>query len=626
MNKNQILAIVVVIVIVGAAGAYMFWPKPTGVTPTPPRLNTAIQEGIGDPEHLDPAVDYETAGGAVIMNVYETLYGYEWYGQNTTPSVPLLAESYVTSANGLNYTFTLRHGVTFHDGTPFNASCVKYSLDRAMKIFDTAGPVWMFAEPILGGQAVENAANDYGAGSPEHIAAYDNWEANSSAIIVLDDYTVRFRLAFVYAPFFSVLAFSVACVVSPSWVEANGGDDYGAINSYLDTHACGTGPYKFVSWVPDEQIQLKLNTNYWRATAAKAENPNYGSITDVVIKKNTDVNSRILNLLANATDIGYWPTTHALYIWNRVNGSNGDGTVKSLYPQLKLWCQYPTYDVMFLGFNMRQYLNISGNIVLSPFVMKSVRESFSYAFNYETFIQKVINGFGQQAQGPIPIGMFGHNDSLRMYQYDLDQAVLKWNAAMDAGLNTILANMSYNFDIYYNEGNPIRQQGCLLMGDGIKAILADPLATQPSSPLTVTVKAVSWPNYLYMLNNRQLPFFFLGWAPDYADPDDYVVPFVKSTGLYANRIALSLSEGWNATLVDGWITAAAQSVSSAERITLYGKVQTAIVDQAAFVWAYQATTFHVEAVYMNGYNYNPMWYGLYFYHMWKAYPAGYTMP
>ncbi|RDE14491.1 MAG: hypothetical protein C4K47_03920 [Candidatus Thorarchaeota archaeon] len=626
MEKNMVLAIVVVVIVVGAAGAYILL-QPPAVTLIPPRIHTIIQETAGDAEYLDPAVDYETAGGAVIMNVYETLYGYEWVGTNTTPSVPLLATSYVVSGDGKNYTFTLRQGVTFHDGTPFNATAMKYSLDRVMKIFDTAGPAWMFAEPLLGGQAVEDAANEFGAPSTEFNAAYDNWFANSHSIIVLDTYTIRLRLAFKYAPFFSVLAFSVACAVSPTWVEANGGVEYGTHNAYVDTHTCGTGPYMMTSWVPTEQIQLTAYTNYWRATAAKAEFPNAGSITNVVIKQNTDVNSRILNLLANSTDTGYWPTTHALYIWNRVNGSNGDGTLKSLYPQLKLWCQVPTYDVMFMGFNMREYMNISNNIVKSPFVIKEVREAFSYAFDYATMIANVLNGFGQQAQGPIPIGMFGHNDSLRMYSYDLDKAVEKWNAAMSSGLlEPILANMSYNLDIYYNEGNTVRQQGCLLMGDGIQAILDDPLALQPVSPLTVTVKSVAWPSYLYMLNNRQLGFFFLGWAPDYADPDDYVVPFVKSTGLYANRIGLQLSTGWNATLVDGWITAAAQELDPTARNVLYGKIQQAVVDQAAFVWAYQAQTFHVEGVYMNGYNYNPMWYGLYFYHFYKAYPTGYTMP
>lgn len=619
----MILAIVVVVVIVGAAGAYILLQPQPVTTLTPPREKTIIWETIGSPEYLDPHTDYETFGSWICYNVYETLFTYEWDSINTQPVVPLLAESVAISADGLNYTFTLRQGITFHDGTPFNASCVKWNFERVMRVFDTFGPAWIFAEPILGGQAVEDAANEYGAGSAEHIAAFDNWAANSTSIIVLDTYSVRLRLAYKYAPFLAGITYEVGAMMSPSWGNAHNGTDY-AHSTYIDQHTCGTGPYEVISWASGEQIQLSRYTNYWRATAAKTQFSKAGSIDSVVIKTNEDVNSRILNLLANSTDGGYWPATHALYIWNGVNGTNGDGTIKSLYPKLKLWCQEPTFDVMFLGFNMNPYLNRSGNIVQSPFTIKSLRESFSYAFNYQTFITNILNGFGTQAQGPIPKTMFGHNDSLFTYSYDLDQAVQKWNLAMTQGLPAVLANMSYTFDIYYNSGNTNRQQACLLMKDGINAILADPLATQPASPLTINVQALAWPSYLYQVNHKQLPFFFLGWAPDFADPDDYVGPFVKSTSTYAGRIGLAGSAGWNATLVDGWITTAAGSQDSNERIALYGKVQQAVVAQVAYIWAYQATSFHVEAVYMNGYQFSAM-HDPYFFHYYKAYPAGFTL-
>ncbi|RDE15915.1 MAG: hypothetical protein C4K49_05565 [Candidatus Thorarchaeota archaeon] len=626
MNKNQILAIVVVVVIVGAAGAYVLWPKgPAGVTPTPPREGTLIWETISTPQYLDPHVDYETFGSWIAYNCYETLYTYEWHTDNTEPVVPLLAESYVTSADGLNYTFTLRQGVTFQDGTPFNASCVKWNFERAMKIFDPDGPVWMFAEPILGGGDVEAALYDHGGASPEFAAAYDNWVANSSSLIVMSNYVIRMRLAYKFAPFLAAITYFVGAQMSPTWVAKHGGVAYGAHNTYIDTHTCGTGPYNVTSWVPEEVIQLSKVSNYWRATAAIADVPEAGTLDTIVIKTNNDVSSRILNLLANSTDVGLWPTTHASYIWNGVTSDSGDGTLKSLNRKLKVWCGEPGYNVMFIGFNMNPTLNKSGSIVQSPFTIKSLRESFSYAFDYQTFIDTIISGFGIQCQGPIPTGMFGHNDSLYMYQYDIDQAVLKWNQAMTEGLPAILANMSYSIELYYNVGNTVREQGCLLMKDGIMKILADPAATDPASPITVTVQALSWPSYLYQLNNKQLPFFFLGWAPDYADPDNYASPFVKSTSLYAGRIGLGISAGWNSTLVDGWINTAAQSLVPADRITLYGKIQKAIVDQAAYIWVYQSTNFHVEAVYMNGYVYNAMLSGPYFYHMWKAYPTGFTL-
>ena len=70
-------------------------------------------------------------------------------------------------------------------------------------------------------------------------------------------------------------------------------------------------------------------------------------------------------------------------------------------------------------------------------------------------------------------------------------------------------------------------------------------------------------------------------------------------------------------MVDGWIDAAAVETVDATRITIYGDIQEAIVDHCAFLWGYQATSFHVEGAWMNGYVFNPM-HDPYFYHYYKT--------
>jgi peptide/nickel transport system substrate-binding protein len=615
MERNQILAIVVVLVIVGAAGAYILLMPPAG----PQRPNAIIWETIGNPEYMDPHVNYESFGSWVHYNIYETLYTYPWDSTDTAPSVPLLAESAPTiSGDGLNYTIELREGITFHDGTPFNASCVQYNFYRVMKIFDGWGPAWMFAEPILGGQAVEDAVYEFGEGSDEHIDAYDAW-VDMDPIIVMDEYTVRFRLAYPYAAFIPAITYEVGAMISPTFIEANGGIEYGTHNDVLDVDACGTGPYMLTEWVVDQYIQLDLYEDYWRMDAAKTTHPYAGNITSITIKTNEDVNSRILNMQSGATDGGYWPVSHADQVYNNqtvADFGDNDGTQQSSNPDLKVWAGYPTFDVMFLGFNMNPTLNKSGEFIQSPFTIKETREAFSWAFDYETYIENVLQGFGQQLQGPVPIGMFGHYDDLFMFEYDLEEAVDAWNIAMTKGLDDILANMSYDLEIYYNSGNTNRERACLLMKDGIEAVIADPDSTDPSQTLNIDVVALEWASYLYQVRNKQLPVFFLGWAPDYADPDNYVGPFVRSTLTYASRIGLAVSEGWNETLVDGWITDAAQSTNPSEREDIYEDIQVAIVDHVAYLWCYQATTFHVESAHMNGYQFNAM-HDPYFFHYYK---------
>ncbi|RLI49435.1 MAG: ABC transporter substrate-binding protein, partial [Candidatus Thorarchaeota archaeon] len=106
MERNYIIALVVIVIIVGSAGAMIFLaPSPL---PTPARGDTIIWETIGNPEYMDPHVNYESFGSWIHYNVYETLYTYGWDSADTNPTVPLLAESYEVSSDGLNWTFHLR--------------------------------------------------------------------------------------------------------------------------------------------------------------------------------------------------------------------------------------------------------------------------------------------------------------------------------------------------------------------------------------------------------------------------------------------------------------------------------------------------------------------------------------
>ncbi|MFW9837970.1 MAG: ABC transporter substrate-binding protein [Candidatus Thorarchaeota archaeon] len=575
------------------------------------------------PEYMDPHKNYESMGQWIHYNVYETLFTYPWDTADTTPAVPLLAESVAISADGLNYTFTLRQGVTFHDGTQFNATAVQMNFWRMLgRGWDHGwGPVWMVAEPILGGQAIEDAVYAYGDGSPEHIAAWANWVENVSAVVVTGYYEVTINLAYPFTPFISIIAAPVCSMISPSFFMNHGGVSPQSYDQTLDEEACGTGPYELVQWIQDDRIELTLNEEYWRADAARTIRPYAGSITDVTFKLNHDVNSRILNLQVGTTDGCYWPTSNAYYIWNNVS-TIGDGTLQSLNPDIKVWAGNPTFDIMFIGFNMHPSLNVSGDIRLNPFVDWELRAAVSYAFDYDSLIDQIIDGLGVQLQGPIPLGMFAHDNDLFMFSQDMLEAVNHWNIAMANGLDIVWANNSYELNIYYNAGNYDRRAAGLLLKDAIENIIADPASTDPSSPLTIDVMPLEWANYVYLTRMHQLPVYWMGWTPDYADPDFYAKPIVKSTGVYASYVGLQGSLGengvvWDAATIDGWIDNAAVETDEATRIFLYEDVQAAIVEHCAYIWGYQALNFHVEGARNNGYVFNPM-HDPYFYHYYKT--------
>ena len=144
----------------------------------------------GEPDQLDPATCYDARGSLVIQNLYDRLVGYD--SPDTTVINCRLAETWETSPDGMEYTFYLRKDATFHDGSPITADAVKYSFDRVLKM--NQPPAWMMAQCM---------------------------DLNSTQVI--DDYTVKITLTKPYAAFLPILCYTVASVVNPAVIEANGG-------------------------------------------------------------------------------------------------------------------------------------------------------------------------------------------------------------------------------------------------------------------------------------------------------------------------------------------------------------------------------------------------------------------
>ena len=582
--------------------------------------DTLIWETIGNPDYLDPHMDYESFGNWISYNVYETLYTYPWDSAVTEPTVPLLAASApVISVDGLNYTINLREGITFHDGTAFNANCVKWNIERAMKIFYLDGPVWMLAECLKGGAAVEGAAYIYGPTSIEFQTAFDNWVQNSGSIIVMDNYVIRFVLEEPYPAFIPALSYEVGAQMSPSFVITHASDaawaswedygtDYGESDNYMTEHTCGTGPYMLANWVPDQYIRLELNQNYWRTSPSTGA----GSISEVYIRTNEDVNGRRLNLVSGTIDGCYWPVTNALDLWNPY-------TETSNYEGVYVSTGGISYTTLFNGFNMADINLGSGsvpNYVTSPFHWNNFRRAASWAFDYDAFMSVALNGFGVQGKGPIPIGMLGHNSDAFDFTYNLTAAVEEWNNAMtDPAFVDACNAMDNQIILYYNSGNTVREQFCLLLGDGLMLMWADGIAntTGLNSEMTVATQALEWSNYLDHIRYKQMAIYFGGWYPDYADPDNFLFPAVYHLGTYAQRI------GYNNSDVNTWYLMQRVESNLSTRIELLDLIQGTVANDAPYIWLYQPTEFRPWRTWLHGDGlvYNPM-HDIYFYNMYKT--------
>ena len=565
------------------------------------RIHDIIWETSGSAYSLDPHVNYESYGQWITYNIYETLFTDLWHTSDATPYVPLLAESVSVPVDGVTYTFTLRQGITFHDGTAFNATAVQMNFWRMLgRGWDDGwGPVWMIAEPILGGQAVEDAVYTYGDGSPEHIAAWANWQENVPAVVVNSEFEVEVHLAYPYTPFIAVLSSEVGAMISPSFFMAHGGMSPVSPDTTLDHEACGTGPYELVEWIPDETVELILNEDYWRASASEGA----GSIHSVIIKSNFDTNSRKLNLEAGTSDGCYWPKSDATEIFGTTN------------PDIFVSTGSYSLELLFAGFNMKE-VQIGDIYYTSPFSNIHFRKAISLAFPYEELIDTEMNGFGVPARGPIPMGMFGHNGTTFDLTTDIDAAVVEWNLAMSSPeFVDSLNQLNNTVTLFYVANSEQADIFYSIMYYTLDELWSHPNATRDglNSSMVCVLEGLEWSMWLDATREHRMFICLSGWTPDFTDPDGYLYSLVYHRGIFPQRI------GYNNTLVNSLYNEQKGAWSPEDRLVLLSLIQETVGQDVPYLWLAQETEFRVWRSWLQGDGliYNPM-HDIYFYHVYKT--------
>lgn len=226
-------------------------PSPTAAPSAPaeegPEGEIIIAQGV-DATTLDPNMHAETPTNNVNIQMYDSLLMRDAEGE----LFPGLAKSY-ENLDDNTWEFELREGVTFHNGEPFTAEAVKFTLDRIL-------------DP-------ENSSPQF-----SHISAIEE-------VRVVDDFTVQIITS---KPFPTLPSQLVARqIVPPEYTRENGAD-------HLASNPVGTGPYKFVEWTRDERILLTANEDYWRGTP---------KIKDVVFRVIPESSTRIAELQTGSVDI-----------------------------------------------------------------------------------------------------------------------------------------------------------------------------------------------------------------------------------------------------------------------------------------------------------------------------------
>lgn len=245
---------------------------------TPPNAPSATAQGVlvygsgGQPVNLEPGNITDGNSAIVQDQIYDRLLEFK---PGTTELAPSLATSWSVSKDGKTWTFKLRSGVKFHDGSEFNADAVKFNIER-----------WWDANHPNG---YRNAGKNYEIW-PQVFGGFKG-QPNSllQNIVVVDKSTIQFVLKQPFAVFPAAIGAGFFGIASPTAIK-KAGAKYGTPTAM----AVGTGAFIFKEWRTGDRITLEKNPSYWK--------PGFPKVNQLAIRFVTDPAARLAQLRAGQID------------------------------------------------------------------------------------------------------------------------------------------------------------------------------------------------------------------------------------------------------------------------------------------------------------------------------------
>jgi peptide/nickel transport system substrate-binding protein len=430
-----------------------------------------------------------------------------------------LATSWESNEDATEWVFYLREGVKFHDGTDFNAEAVKYSVERTINMEMGAAFIWFAVDEVE----------------------------------VVDEYTVKFKLAF-SAPLDLIASAGYgAWMFSPTAVEAQG---EGASEWFNDGHDAGTGPYTIESRERGTRLIMTRFDDYWGGwSEGQFDKVVYNVVIDPVVRQQM--------LEAGQADMSYdLPREN----WDALDARE-DVTV---YVN-------PSFQNLLGLFNMKK--DLTGN--------KLIRQALSYAFPYQEFIDGVMLGKATQGYGPIPAGMWGHDNTLFQYTHDLDKAreLLTEAGYPDGGFDLLMT---------YATGDLDEQQ----VGELWKAELA-------KLGINLEVRAMEWePQWDLALSDplTAQDIFVFYWWPTYVTPYDFLFNMFHCEETPLFNLGYYCDPAFD-ELIDSADMLSGSDLEGS--IELFSEAQASLVEEAGAAFFYDRPNNHVLRSDIKGYVDNP---------------------
>lgn len=467
--------------------------------------NTVVVAMGGGFSTLDPGYVYEKYPPVIITACYENLF--KFYGDSEP--MPCLADTYEFTDEGLTLTVKLKENATFASGNPVTSNDVAFSINRTKNL----------------------------QGNPSFIC--DTIES----IETPDEKTVVFKLNQQDSAILSKLTYSSLAILDSEVVKANGGTDAldastaDTAQNYLNTTSAGSGMYVMTSYIPDSEIVLEKNPNYW------------GEATNVdkyIVKIQPDANAQMMGLARGDMDVALNMT---------------DDTMAELQDEDHVEViNAATKTVGFVMMNMDESI---GGPVADPLVQKAIRK----ALDYEGI--QIICGEGTQTPySLLQTGFVGSKGEREISYTNLEEAkaLLK-----EAG---------------YENGFDIDLTVCDLDMEGI--LLTD-LAQKVKDDLAqiginCTIVAQPWAaGYGDAYRDGTLGFTVMYWGIDYNDPNVQLE--------FLPGYTVGLRAGWTTEMNEELAALYQDAMAATEhdtRVAVLEQVQDAMYEDGPFIFIAQA--------------------------------------
>jgi peptide/nickel transport system substrate-binding protein len=426
----------------------------------------------GDPVLLDGPLVSDGPSGRAVLQMFEGLVGLK---PGTTKVIPALATSWTTSKNGLAWTFKLRQGVKFHDGTTFDAKSVCFNFNRNFNL-----PGYLQGEAtnyywftVFGGYAKPSTGNP---GPDKSLYRGCKVVNASTARIILTRRSSSFLAALALSPF--AIASPTALVKYKADAGTVGSDgSFRPTGTFGTSNPVGTGPFKFKSWRIGDKLVMVRNDNYW-GTKAKLKTLIFRPISDSTARLQALQSGELdgANLLA-PQDVPSVANSSSLKVLSR-----------------------PAFNIGYVGMNQK----------IAPLNNLKVRQAVAYGLDKKAVVGAFYGGRGHVANQFMPPLVEGYaKKGVPEYPYNPTKAKA---LLQEAGLS-----LPVTLEFWYPTDRP-------------RGYMPDPprifqgfAASLEKSGFKIVPHPAPWRGgYLSGAQSGQAALYLLGWTGDFGDPANFL--------------------------------------------------------------------------------------------------------